>query len=484
MATPIRTVLIVGGGLAAWMTAAAFARHVPGVEVTVLDDAGSGPEVVDVCAGTGPSFRHFVRGLGVNERNLVGATGGVFRLGQLFEGWQRDTAPYLHGHAPYGAPLDGIAFHQLWLRAVAGGDPVPRFDACSYASALAGAGAFDLPDAVADFDYGFNLDPAGCRSYLRGFAEHLGVGRIDDALAEVRIASPERIAQVVTRRGDVLAADLYVDCTGPAAHLLSGLEGGHAWEDWRCWLPCDRLVCFDEPAASNPDPFDRAIATVTGWRLVAPLRRRTLIAQLGRAAEVLAAGSGHQHLQFAQGRRQRPWIGNCVCIGEAAVVLEPLEAAPMAVLCALISHLLATLPDTDFAAVELAEFERRTRLAAEASRDLISLHYQLTDRQEPFWRDAGRASPPTRVADVLALFRERGKVPRRDGEPLLLEDWLAVLIGQGAAGRLVGAMVDRVPADAAAQWIRHVSDTLAAAAGRAPSHRRFLERFLSQPDGG
>ena len=63
--------------------------------------------------------------------------------------------------------------------------------------------------------------------------------------------------------GSLLQADLFVDCTGPAAHVRSALGGG--FDDWNRWLLCDRLT-FDEGVSETEAPLvDRVTAFPAGW---------------------------------------------------------------------------------------------------------------------------------------------------------------------------------------------------------------------------
>src|SRR5690606_35234340 len=115
--------------------------------------------------------------------------------------------------------------------------------------------------------------------------------------------------------------------------------------------------------------------------------------------------------------------------GDAAAVLEPLGAPGLRLAAMTIERIAAHLPDTDFAAVELAEYNRRWAIDAEMVRDAVVAHYATSPRPEPFWRAAASAEPSPELAHALALFRARGVLPARDGDPMRLDDWLAVLIG-------------------------------------------------------
>jgi tryptophan halogenase len=163
-----------------------------------------------------------------------------------------------------------------------------------------------------------------------------------------------------------------------------------------------------------------------------------------------------------------------VAIGEADCVVEPLEAAPLHVLHTQIDRLVASLPDRDFDAVELAYYNRETGQEADRLRDFLILHYATSDRPEPFWQTARNVALPPLLAETLTLFLERGRLPIRDGESFDRDSWHAVLLGQGIVPRrsdVLAAAVDPKRARAAMADFRARLSTAVAAA---PTHRAYL----------
>ena len=88
-----RSILIVGGGTAGWLTAAYLARFLgPATRITVLEDPAIG--AIGVGEGAFPTMRSTLRFLGIDETHFIRAAGATFKQGIRFDDWR---------HAPDGA---------------------------------------------------------------------------------------------------------------------------------------------------------------------------------------------------------------------------------------------------------------------------------------------------------------------------------------------------------------------------------------------
>src|SRR5438270_6520779 len=112
----IRKIVIVGGGTAGWMAAAAFAALLEKVATEILlvesDEIGT----VGVGEATIPPLAAFNYMVGIDEDEFLAASQGTFKLGIEFVGWGAEGERYFHPFGPHGQDYRGVHFHQIYLR--------------------------------------------------------------------------------------------------------------------------------------------------------------------------------------------------------------------------------------------------------------------------------------------------------------------------------------------------------------------------------
>ena len=113
---PIRKVVIVGGGTAGWMAAAAAARYLDDGQRQIVLIESDAIGTVGVGEATIPPILGFNALLGIDERDFLRATGATFKLGIEFVGWDTGDDCYMHAFGGHGRDIQGLAFHQLWLK--------------------------------------------------------------------------------------------------------------------------------------------------------------------------------------------------------------------------------------------------------------------------------------------------------------------------------------------------------------------------------
>src|SRR5437763_5048030 len=115
-ATPVRRIVIVGGGTAGWMTAAALARFAGGSGRRIVLVESEAIGTVGVGEGTIPPILEFNHQLGIDEADFLRETKATYKLGIEFAGWTDDGERYFHQFGEIGRALNGIPLHQVWLK--------------------------------------------------------------------------------------------------------------------------------------------------------------------------------------------------------------------------------------------------------------------------------------------------------------------------------------------------------------------------------
>ncbi|OZB59512.1 MAG: tryptophan halogenase [Lysobacterales bacterium 14-68-21] len=494
----IRSVVIVGGGTAGWMTAAALAQALQGscrIELVESEQIGT----IGVGEATIPPIKLFNQTLGIDENAFLAATQGTFKLGIEFVGWGRAGHRYFHPFGQIGAEFDKVPLHHYWLRERMRGDTSSLQDH-SLAWIAARDGKFTQPSTdrrqvLSTLDYAYQFDASLYAAFLRQYAETRGVRRTEGRVVGTDLRPDDGfIERIRLEGGATIEGDLFVDCSGFRGLLIE--EALHTgYEDWRHWLPCDRAVAVACEHGDAFVPYTRSTAHEAGWRWRIPLQHRvgnghvycSAFTDDDTATQVLLAHlegkplGTPRPLRFTTGRRRRFWHRNCVAVGLSAGFLEPLESTSIHLIQTAITRLLALFPDRDFDPVTTAEFNRLTGLEYERVRDFLILHYHANTRDEPLWRHVATMDIPEPLAYKLAHFRGHGRLVAESLELFQNPNWLAVMIGQEVWPERYDPLADmRTRVDAASR-LASLRQVIAEVAAAMPSHREYIDRHCRAP---
>lgn len=489
----IRNIVIVGGGSAGWMTAAALANAVGrSIALTVIESDEIG--TVGVGEATIPPIRSFNTELGISETEFVAATQGSFKLGIEFVGWGGADARYFHPFGTYGADFDRVPLHHYWLRERLAGDHTP-IDDYSMCWALARANRFGPPvdnprDVRSTHSYAYHFDAGLYARFLRRYAEARGVQRLEGKIVEAeRDGATGNISHVRLADGRIVAGDFFVDCSGFRALLLEGALGV-GFDDWSHWLPCNRAVAVPSANSGPITPYTRSTARAAGWQWRIPLQHRQgnghvycsdFVSDDAAAAVLLdhlesAPLAEPRFLKFTAGRRKQAWSHNCVSIGLAGGFLEPLESTSLHLIQMGVQRLLRLLPDRRHDPLNAEEYNRATAVEFDRIRDFIILHYYANTRTEPFWTACAHMQIPDELAYKIKHFMGSGRLVSPQDELFRNPSWLAVYLGQGLIPDRYDVLADARPDVDAAGRLRALRTLMRDAAQTFPTHDDYLAR--------
>ncbi len=493
---PIRKIVIVGGGTSGWMSAAALARMIghAGVSVTLIESDEIG--TVGVGEATIPSIRTFNTMLGLDENDFVSNTQGTFKLGIEFVDWYRQGGRYIHPFGTYGLDLQGIRFHQFWLKLKRLGEAslgdISKFNLCTTA---AGLNRFTRPrggpdSVLASLGYAFHFDAGLYARYLRKYSELQG------KIVDVRLRTDDGfITSVVLQDGRMVDGELFLDCSGFRS-LLIGETYKIDFQDWSHWLPCNRAVAVPCDRTAPLLPYTRSTADAAGWRWRIPLQHRTgngyvycneFIEDEDARARLLGQLDGEPQaetrvLKFTAGCRRKFWEKNCIAIGLAGGFLEPLESTSIHLVQTGISKLMVLFPDRGFSATEIDAYNRYALQEYERVRDFIILHYKATQRDDtPFWRRCRDMPIPESLQQKIDLFSGKGRALPTPDDLFTEHSWIAVMLGQGIEPDGYDPLVDSLPIENLRRFVQHAKDVVSMTAQAMPLHQAFIDQNCRAP---
>ncbi|HEY4973859.1 MAG TPA: tryptophan halogenase family protein, partial [Steroidobacteraceae bacterium] len=392
----IRNIVIIGARAAGWLTAAALARVLqPGYcSICVLDVPCPDAPLSEA---TNPAFHRLLSLLGIDPAQLLASSGATFNLGTEFRDWAKLGGRYFHTYGPFGARLEGVPFHQYWLRLRQLGD-TRSLEEYSLATVAAKAARFTAPSAdpgslLTLFSHGYHFDAARLAAHLRAYAKQRGVTcSAQRVLAVERRETDGFIAALLLADGARVAADLYIDCSDGSGLPPDAPAAGI--EDWSQWLPCDRAIALACEHTGDVPPYSQAVADGAGWHWRVPLQQQVDIGyaygaqflsddaalQRVRARLPRAALGEPRLLHFASGRPRQFWTKNLLSLPSAALV--PLESLRLHLVQTGITRLLTVFPDASFHPGDAQEYNRLTISEYDRIRDFLILHFKANTRAD------------------------------------------------------------------------------------------------------
>ncbi len=486
-------VVIVGGGSAGWMSAAALSKLIgKNLDICLIESEEIGR--IGVGEATIPPLRVFNQLLGINEQAFMKATQATFKLGIEFQDWGQVNDNYIHSFGETGKICWAGEFQHFWLGGRKKGFDAEFGDYCLELKA-ARAGKFGLSDNM-QLNYAYHLDSGLYAEYLADFAKKHGVQRIEGKVTDVTVNTTSGYIDSVTLAdGNIIAGDLFIDCTGFVARLIEGaLNTG--FESYSHLLPCDAAVAVQTEKYGEPRPYTQAMARDFGWQWRIPLQHRVgnglvycsryttdeqAIATLMANLESPAINEP-KVFKYNTGRRIKQWNKNCIAIGLASGFVEPVESTSIHLMMSAILRLMRLFPHNEISQVNVDEFNNQAKEEMERIRDFIILHYKATERDDtPFWRYCKGMNVPATLAHRMQLFKDTGRVCITETELFRIDSWAQCMIGQGIIPDNYHQIVDMMPEQELGRFLHGLKNNVDNKVNMMPSHQAFIDQYCKAP---
>jgi tryptophan halogenase len=431
MHTPLKKIVIVGGGSAGWLTAGIIAaEHATDLDITLIESADLAP--IGVGEGTWPSMRSTLKKMGISETDFLLECDASFKQGSKFTNWYSNTNEYYYH--PYTLPhgFNDTNLAPFWQ---------PFRDKISFADAVgtqSHLGEHDLAPkqiSTAEYDfnanYGYHLDAGKFAKLLQKHCtKNLAVKHITDHVTEVNTSQTGDIASITSKKHGEISGDLFIDCTGTSS-LLLGKHYGIPFISKKHILFNDSALAVHVPHQTPDSPinsFTCSTAQTAGWvwDIALPSRRgvgytyssshitdekaeKELRAYI---SPIMGAGAAQsiniRKLSFSPGHREKFWHKNCVAVGLSAGFIEPLEATALA-LIELSAKMISEQLPANRQAMDIVAKRFNTKFLHRWQNvvDFLKLHYVLSKRTDTdYWREMSDDKQlPDTLQEQLLLWK-------------------------------------------------------------------------------
>jgi len=492
MSDKINKVVILGGGTAGWMTAAALARMLPSLNITLIESEQIG--TIGVGEATIPTIQFFNGILGLDPNEFIKRTNGTYKLGINFENWTQNNHEYFHAFGSTGQSLWAAGFHDFWTKGKKLGI-AKDLSAYNFEATAAKLGKFDKTSN--GLNYAYHLDAGLYAKMLREIAQESGVKRIEGKVTDVQ-QNPlnSYVTSLNINDGQAIHCELFIDCSGFAGILIDKTLKT-PFVDWMDLLPCDRAIAVLTESVNEPSPYTRSIAHHAGWQWRIPLQHRVgngivYCSQFMSDEEakqlLFSTIEGNpltepRVIQFKTGYREKLWNKNVVAVGLAGGFIEPLESTAIHIIQQGIQRLIKLFPSQGIDESDIAEYNRSGKTDYEQIKDFIVLHYKQTFRDDsPFWRHCRNMEIPDSLAKRIEMFKTTGRFVQRQQE-LFVDSWLQVMIGQGIIPDKYSRLADKMDDYQLQQFLTRIERETQRRAESLPTHNEYIHKHCKSKTG-
>jgi len=420
-------IVIVGGGSAGWMSAATLIRFFPNKDITVIES----PDIPTV--GVGESTLGFIRAwtssLGIDEKDFMKHTDASYKLSIKFTDFRKKNSGGFH--YPFGLPhFTDTAFLGVrdWDLKKYYYPDTPVQDYCrTFFPAMAliennkisrneggEFGAFRF-----DNDVAYHFDATKFAIWLRDrYSMPRGVKHIK-AIVKNITTDDDGIKEVILDNGDVITADLFVDCTGWKSMLLGEalkvpftsynniIPNNRAWATQVPYIDPEKEVePYTNCTAINMDgsgiiPLYTRIGTgyVYSDKYISKedaleefknhLKTKMTISDADRITDDLK----FKDIEMRIGIHDRPWEKNVVAIGLACGFIEPLESNGLLTVHEFLLKLVKYLGRDIVSQWDHDSYNMGIKKYFNNFVEFVGLHYALSSRTDTeYWKDISRRS--------------------------------------------------------------------------------------------
>jgi tryptophan halogenase len=420
MKNQIKKIIIVGGGSAGWMSAAMLASQFPEKEIALIES----PDVpiIGVGESTLGTINQFLYLLGLKDEDWMEYCHATYKLAIKFTDFYqkgesfyypfgiKDTQNTSAGIADWYAkksmdPSTPISdFYESFYRVM----PI------IYQSKIFDNADNQLPGFSFQNDVAYHMDAVLFGEFLKEkYCEPRGVVYVRQHIDEVLLNDDGEIDGLKLRDGDVLEADLYLDCTGFRSLLLEQTLGVE-FTSFSDVLPNNKAWTVQMPYVDKEKEMECTTdckAIENGWVWNIPLYNRIgtgyvycnkfisdedaleqFKQHLNSEAMTVYNPNRTEGLEFRNitiknGVHKKCWYKNCVAVGLSYGFIEPLESTGLLSVQEILLRLCHTLHLPTANRIHIDNFNYMVNSILHSFKWFVAYHYALSSRRDtPYWK--------------------------------------------------------------------------------------------------
>jgi tryptophan halogenase len=418
----IKSVCIVGGGSAGWMTAAGLLRLLPDLDITLVESKEY--PTIGVGESTVSAINEFLQAIKVDEEDWVSPCGATYKTAIKFTDWTDEGGSF---QFPFGRPDTSNTFNGVSDFFVMQKKLKDEVNTNEYAEYYYPSIRWNMENKMfsegeepGDYnhknDTAYHIDATKFGQWLKNEVciSHKNFTHILGTLEpEGNIDKNGGIESIITDSGNI-KADLFIDCTGFKSLLLGGMmqEPFYPMEN----LLNDRAIFCPLEYIDKElelESVTNCTAIENGWCWNTPLWDRIGTGYVYSskfctekqaekefraylASNKMKVGDSYRaenakinHLEIKHGKRENAWVKNVVGIGLSSGFIEPLESTGLLFISDAILELVEKLKARNglINKFDIDNWNYTNKTRFESWREFIANHYAMSSRRDtPYWR--------------------------------------------------------------------------------------------------
>lgn len=410
--TQIKTIGILGGGTAGYLTALALQKMHPNIKTTVLES--SRIPVIGVGESTTTEIVPFLhRTLAIDPVEFFREVKPTIKLGIYFDWGQPGNYHFnfnfYAGHQMESQYYEENILNSNWPSVLMneGKIPVVRMEDGSLTSMLG-----QIP-------FSYHIDNKNLIRYLNKVIKQRNITILDVEIDQVILDENQFVSALKSTEGVQYSYDLYIDCSGFRSKIL-GQALKSDFVPYKSTLFTDKALTFNLTHDNKIMPYTRVTTMDNGWCWTIPTQDEnhfgyvhsstfcTEEEALTEAKKRFGPIKDHKIVTFRTGRHTKAWNKNVFALGNAYGFIEPLESTAIQTAVHSIVTLCKLMPNSFNDTSSIEGLNQEIAATWDKFRWFVGMHYKYNKQKDTlFWKHCNENVEIGDAQLIINLFNER-----------------------------------------------------------------------------